>query len=629
VPVRGRTESVTLDSAVYKVIQYKVAELPALASQIRSGILSPADRANEFIASVKSWHLGYGLGEIRDNSDADRYHYSKSIDARVRGQLILGPQLSTTTMTTPEAKNQTIEFNGSWFAIGARYVHIWNSGTVNWDVDKDMGATAVAVNGCATVFASALVVGAGGAVDYWSRDTSGVWTQPAAGIKAQLMALIGNQLWRVFSANQLSSSTNGTTWTTAVALGDATKTATMLTDYNGNPHTGKPEGLFEYDGTTVRNRLAELGQRLSAQNCQGGKPARGKLFLPVGPAVWTYTADAVQTEGKPTRSADVIAPSISKGSSSEVRGKIKALWADVDFLYGVLAANSGNYYITAYDYNPAPGQGWHQLALTGTTAITALGRFQDMSGNPRIWYSEGTTMKYFVLPLDTINPYVDSNYLFATTGDLYMPVEADTFEDTPKAQLSYKFEVDNVTTARYVDLSYALDGGADTPLKRVTTSGLSSIYFPSTTQGRRIQLHLKLTTDSSAQTPRVLPFSRHYQLRFERKKQWTFMVEASRGSLPNIDKGALDQLKAIESARDSVIPVSFTDKDNRIWTVFVTEIGNQEMVLDGDETVWGVPVTLLEWRSGNGVFRYNSATVVYDQAAKYSNGTDAFAAYYS
>ena len=627
-PIQGRTETVSLDGAQYKVIQYKVDELDALASQIRTGILSPADRANEFIASQKSWHLGYGLGEIRDASDADRYHYAKNVDARVRGQLILGPQLTTATMTTPEAKNQFIEFNGSWFAIGARYIHIWNSGTVNWDVDKDFGATSAAVKGCATVFNNTLVVGVGNTDDYWSRTVGAVWTQPAAGIKALLMALIGNTLWRVFNANQLSSSTNGTTWVTAVAIGDSNKVATMLSDYNGNPHIGKPEGLFEYDGTTVRNRLAEIGYRLAAANCQGGKPARGKLHLPVGPAVWQYTADAVQTEGKPTRSADVVAPSISKGSSSEVRGKIKDLWPDVDFLYGILAAQSGQYYITAYDYNPTPGQGWHQLSNTGTTAVTALGRFQDSSGNPRIWYSEGTTIKYFVLPLDAINPYVDTNYLYALSGDIYLPVEADTFEDTPKAQLSYKFEVDNVTTARYVDLSYALDGGADTSLKRVTTTGLSSIYFPSSTQGRRIQLHLKFTSDSSAQTPRVLPFSRHYQLRFERKKEWTFLIEASRGSLPNIDKASLDQLKAIESARDSVIPVSFTDKDNRIWTVFVTKIGNQEMVLDGDETVWGLPVKLLEWRSGQGSFRYNSATVVYDQSAKWSNGTDNNNAFY-
>jgi hypothetical protein len=631
--VRGRTVSVSLNGETFKVSQYRVDELEALASQIRTGLLTPADRSNEFIASQPTWHLGFGLGELRDEADKGRYHYSSNIDARTRGQLILGPQLSTTAWddsATAEAKHQFIEFNGSWFAIGARYCHKWDAAGSEWDTDKDFGATSAAIKGGATIFANTLIVGVGNTDDYWSRTTAGVWSQPAAGIVAQLMSLVGNTIWRVFNSNQLSSSVNGTTWATAVSIGDSNNVATLLTDYNGNPHVGKAEGLFEYDGTTVRNRLAELGFRLNAQNCRGGKPSRGKLYLPVGPALWQYTADAVQTEGKPTRSAEVLAPNITKASNNEVRGKIKDLWPDVDYLWGILAAQSGTYYIVSYDYNPTPGQGWHQPVATGTTAITALGRFQDATGNPRIWYSEGTAApKYFLLPLDAINPYADSAYLYGTTGDIYMPIEADTFDDVNKSYLSIKFEVDNVTTARYVDISYALDGGADTSLRRITGTGLSTVFFPSTAQGRRIQLHLKLTTDSSAQTPRVLPFSRHYQLRFERKKQWTFNIEASRFSGPNIPKDALAQLRAVEAARDSVAPITFVDKDNRPWTVFATKIGNIEESIDDDTHVWAIPVTLLEWRSGGGAFHYNTAAQTFDARAKYSDASNVHEATYS
>jgi hypothetical protein len=189
--------------------------------------------------------------------------------------------------------------------------------------------------------------------------------------------------------------------------------------------------------------------------------------------------------------------------------------------------------------------------------------------------------------------------------------------------------VDNVTTARYVDLSYALDGGADTTLTRITSTGLSTVFFPSSSQGRRIQFHLHLVTDSSAQTPRVLPFSRHYQLRFERKKKWSFSISAARGSSPNLPKSELIQLQAIESARDSVTPVTFTDKDNRTWTVFVTKIGNVEEAMDGENLTWSIPVELLEWRSGGGVFYYNSETVVYDAKDIWSTGSDTFNAAYS
>src|SRR5207247_1950724 len=160
--------------------------------------------------------------------------------------------------------------------------------------------------------------------------------------------------------------------------------------------------------------------------------------------------------------------------------------------------------------------------------------------NPRMWYSQGTNApSYVVLPMDTVNPYTDSNYKYTASGDIYLPIEADVFDDVNKSYLAYKFEVDNVTTGRYVDLAVSINEAAEVAIKRVNTSGLNTVFFSSSAQGRRISLHLKLTTDDSEQTPRVLPFSRHFQLRFDRKKRWTFNVLASRSALPNTPKTAL------------------------------------------------------------------------------------------
>lgn len=612
-------------------MNWSVIDTDSLAQRITQGTQSQQDRINEHITSYETWHFGFGLGEIRDDGDKGRYHYAKGVDARFRGQLTLGPQISSTTFATnAEAKVQFIEFNGNWYSIGLRYVHIL-SGTT-WSVSKDMGATSAAIKGAAAVYGDYMVVGAGNTDDFWRLSTAGVWDQPAAGQKAELFALVGNTLWLTKAANQLQSSVNFTTWATAVSIGESRHTATLLTDYNGNPLVGKPEGLFEYDGTKVSNRLPELAYRLDAQNCRGGKPTRGKLYLPVGPGLWTYTADAIQTEAKPTRSADVLAPGPgSRESSTEVRGPIKDLWPDVDFLWGVFAAQSGTYYIVAYDYNPAAGQGWHQVTNTGTTAVTALGRF-DAGSDPRMYYSEGTAIKYFLLPKNAINPYADTTYRYALGGDIYLPVEGDVFDDVNKAYLSYKIECDGLSTSKYVDLSYSLDGGVDTTLGRISSSGLSTVFFPSTIFGRRISLHLHMVTDDATATPRVLPFTRHYQLRFERKRRWKFVLVPARHTLPNVPKLALDQLTDLESARDSVSPVVFVDPMGRTWTVFVDKLGEAEFVStgkDNSEMVMGIPIELLEWRSGGGVNYWNSASQVYDENAIWSNGTDNFHAVWS
>jgi hypothetical protein len=629
---KGQPEFVKIDGEKYAVLNYLVDEVAPLASQIRTG-LSDADRSDDYETASRfiTWHEGMGLGEIRDSTDKGRYHYTQNIDARFRGQLILGPQLSSSAFSAnAESKVQFIEYNGAFYAVGARYVHIYNTGTGLWDVSKDMGATAAAIKGCAIVYGDYMVVAAGSAVNYWRLSTAGVWDQPYGANNPALFGLVGNTLWMVYNSNQLSSSTNFATWTTAVAIGESRHAATLVTDYNGNPLVGKPEGLFEYDGTKVSNRLPELAFRLDATNCRGGKPSRGKLYLPVGPALWQYTADAVQTEGKPTRSAEYLAAGISRESSAEVRGTIKDLWPDVDFLWSILAAQSGNYYLTAYDYNPSAGHGWHQVVKTGTTAVTAIGRFQPASGSPLMFYSEGTAIKYFLLPKDALNPYVDSSYRYALNGDIYLPVEADVFDDVSKAYLALKINCDNVNgTTRYIDFAYSVDGGVEVSLGRVMSSGLSTIFFPTTVSGHRIALHATLVTDDATITPRLLPLSRHYQLRFDRKRIWKFDLILGRGASLNVRKQSGGQISDIESSRDAVTPVDFVAVDGRTWTVFVKKLGEARYIEDGNETVLAAPIELLEWRSGLGVNRWNSDTQVFDQSAIWSSGTDSNKAYWA
>jgi hypothetical protein len=624
---KGVLGAVSIDAHPYRCIERTLDEVLPLADQIRTG-LTNSDRSDKYETASRfvSWHLGMGLGEIRDATDQGRIHYSSNVDPRFRGQLILGPQLSAamtfTDGATAESKVQFIEYNGGEYAIGLRYVHKYNEGTDKWDTSKDMGATAAAIKGAAVVYGDYLVVGAGSAVNYWRLFTNGTWDQPYATNNPSLFALVGNTLWMVYNSNQEASSVNMTTWTTAVAIGESRHAATLITDYNGNPLVGKGEGLFEYDGTKVSNRLPELASVLNAANCRGGKPSRGKLYLPVGPALWQYTSDAVQTEGKPTRSAEYLAAGISRESSSEVRGSIVDLWPDIDFLWGILAAQSGNYYITAYDYNPTAGQGWHQVAKTGTTAVTALGRFQPATGNPRLFYSEGTAIKYFLLPKNALNPYVDAGYRYALTGDIYLPVEADTFDDVVKAYLSVKINADNITATRYVDVAYSVDGGVEATLGRVTTSGISTLFFPSSTIGRRISLHLHFVTNDPTITPRVLPFSRHFQYRFDRKRIWKLTLALGRSALPNIPKQAFSQLSDLGSARDSQAPVAFVDLDHTQWTAFVDKVGETQIIDDGAEHVVTAVVEMREWRSGLGVNRWNDAVTVFDDTSRWSNGTD-------
>lgn len=126
-PLQGAGKQVQLDGKTYRVTGYTVDEVEILPQRIVQGTMRVGDRLDERDIMFDTWHLGYGLGEVRDDPDRARYHYSKGVDARFRGQMILGPLLSSTVFTavgTAEAKVQFIEYNGSFYAIGARYVHV-------------------------------------------------------------------------------------------------------------------------------------------------------------------------------------------------------------------------------------------------------------------------------------------------------------------------------------------------------------------------------------------------------------------------------------------------------------------------------------------------------------------------
>jgi len=246
-----------------------------------------------------------------------------------------------------------------------------------------------------------------------------------------------------------------------------------------------------------------------------------------------------------------------------------------------------------------------------------------------MFFSEGTAIRYFLLPRDAQNPYVDTNYRYASSGDIWLPSESDVFDDVDKAYLSLKMKVDNATTARYADVAYSIDSGAEMTLGRVVSSAPTTLYFPANTQGRRIALHIRLVTDDSTITPRITPFSRHYQLRFTRKRVWKFGLVLGRKSMPNVPRQALDQLKTLETARGTVPPVPFTDPDGRSWVVFVKKLGEARSQDDGNEVVKAAPVELLEWRSGGGANLWNSATDVFDDSARWSTGTDNYTAAWS
>ena len=569
----GVLDFVQINSKPYKVLAHKVESIPGVPPPVRTGPLSYADRQGEETTSQGTWHHGFGRGEIRasqsylgrvqDPADIGRYHYSQNVDGRFRGQLILGPLLSTDTITTnAEAKVQFIFYNGVWHAIGARYVHTL-SGTT-WTSDKDMGASAAAVKGCATVFGGNLYVADGNSI-LLKKNSSGTWSNAITGLTTPILAqTVGTTMWIVSNKNQLQSTTDAATLATAISVGSGVDAATALLDYNGFPHVAKPDGTFFYDGQNLWNVLPELARRIKSTNGQGAAVGRGTAYIPFGSQVIGYSADLIVP--------DVVNLLPDRAQGVEARGSFLDFWPDADFLWGLFKSQGANYYITTYDYNPDPGQGWHQVVKTGTTAVTAIAATQD-SAAPYVLYSEGTSIKRFLLAQNGVNPYADTNYRYAASGDIYLSLEVDDFDDISKSYISLVLDTAGCAAGQTVVIKYTVDAGNEATLTTVTTNGPQEIFFPAGTTGKRMSLHLTLTTNDSTKTPQVFPIAKRFKRRYNRVAKWTLTLDCGRSDT-NVTQDPLTAYTNLITCANTTDGVALRDIDGQSYTAFMEDVND-------------------------------------------------------
>ena len=610
----GSLDFVQINGKPYRVNKYTSASIDLLPDAQRSGPVTYSDRKGEETSAQATWHKGFGRGEIRaaqtfvrtaDVADLGRYHYSQNVDPRYRGQLILGPLQSTDTVSTnAEAKVQFIEFNGIMLAIGARYVHSV-SGTT-WTSIKDMGASAAAVKGCATIFGGKLYVADGHSILLSYDGTS--WANAITGFTNPiLVAAVGTTMWVLSNGNQLQSTTDGSTLATAISVGSSLDIATAVMDYNGFVHIAKPDGLFFYDGQNLWNVYPELARRKKPSNGQGAATARGTIYLPFGPQVTAYAADLIVPD------AVNLLPDRVQGV--EARGAFLEFCPDADFLWGLFKSQGGNYYITAYDFNPTPGQGWHQVAFLSTTAATAIG-VQASLAAPVVFFSQGTAIKRFLLAQNSVNPYADTNYRFTGSGDIYLSQESDDFDDVQKSYISILTDTAGCSAGVNVTIKYTVDLGAEQTLTTVTTNGPQELFFPSGTTGKRLSVHLALATNDSTKTPQVGPIARRYKRRFTRVAQWVMDLDLSRGN-QNTTIDPLSSWTNLITAANTVDGVAFVDIDSQNYTAYVEKVNDTtDPDKMADRTHKTANVTLTQKRTSASATQAGTST--YSTVARYS-----------
>ena len=124
----------------------------------------------------------------------------------------------------------------------------------------------------------------------WKLTTTGLYTESTSLAKAQLLCVIGKNLWR--SRNSASGTTlsvssclttplTETNWGTAYIVTSTSTVINSLTNYGGVIWVGTPDGMYSPDINTVfYNQTPQLLQWPHADNCVGVFVAKGYLWCP-------------------------------------------------------------------------------------------------------------------------------------------------------------------------------------------------------------------------------------------------------------------------------------------------------------------------------------------------------------
>lgn len=441
----------------------------------------------------------------------------------------------------------------------------------------------------------------------WTEDTSDDYMFKTYGMTAYAevskdvlkgLAVVKNQLWGVDSDNKVLSCTDPTSagnWSTATTIAydwdtqglisiedvlfvpredglysfDAEETvsnltpsyvpqshptnfAHMVTTHNVGYFTAQWNQVLRYEAGSIANISPLLygpNSDLGLAKCHGISAGLQWVYLLVS------TDEAERAE---TTSHNILV----------FAGRERVIGDDVDFVWHPIVDFDCKY--------PA------DLKLCGV----GYGKKSADEYIPRLWFGayDATTrgkIGTIKLPRGHTSPTEDSDYEFATTGYVYTGWYDADFVDIDKAFRYLTIDCDNVTSARYVTVSYEVDdGGTWYELGTATIEGKTTMKWDKLSealpkQGRKIRFKIAPTTDDEDETPVFKSFALHSVLRPEPRKRYQVGVKCA-DNLPMLN-GTPDSQKAktiadnLNKYRKEVEPLTLTDVDGNEHKVQMVE----------------------------------------------------------
>ena len=490
--------------------------------------------------SAIAWKgLRGGIGH-KYQSGTEECYWSEGVDATHRGTIVLGPKINTAG-TFGVAPVKIIDFGGSTYAIGNSVCKKWNTGTSAWDT-ADSSALASPLDAIVVTDStdSYLVVSNATSARY---TTDGSTWSALTGCKGYL-ADHDNRLCGIYGQTLYYSPANDIdgTWDSCNVAGEDMGTIhglfTARSQNSDEPLLciNATNGLFTFD-FWVNQVYPYL--KLTGHSNAGRKGLFWNSYI------WVSSVGGIK-KISPGLVTDV-GPDQDDGLPLAYQG----------YVYDMCPAGDGSWMVFSLHNSSASDKsslfkihgtigGVQQIYTTAANvSITCIHYSPShLYTNGRLWWGEGTNIKYCMMPdLNSDVTQISSYEYVASSGKLIYPIFAplEAFNKTAiRVRGTTKGCTSNLKFTVYYRVNancFSAVGSNWTTLGTFTSSpSPTALDFGSAAgiEFKQIQLAIAGETSSSTASPELCSLELDYDVQTKRLRGWTFPVQVGRDNASKI-----------------------------------------------------------------------------------------------
>jgi len=547
--------------------------------QISAGSREYSDFSQASLREYHDMRGGAGL-ESETGTETGRFYWSEGVETSIERCVVPGPKINTAG-TFGVAPVKIIDFEGSTYGIGHNLIAKWNTGTSAWDSKKANFASPID----AVVFTdstdSYLVVSSATAATY---SIDGTTWNTLTGCKGYL-AEFDNRLLGFYGQTVYYSPRDNLdgTWASFNVAADygtpkSLFSGKLLTTDDPVPYLVSTKGLWAVDFWHQMIYRQEINFPPHTNAGAAGMYWNSYVFGATGPGIKKISPGMAQDIG----------PDQDDGLPAGYRGYVADMIGLSDWM--IFCVNGGSTDKSSIFKRHGTLGGNHQVYSTSAAnnAITCIHHSPSSTyTNGRLWWGEGTGIKYCMFPdlgsnVTDISTY---EYIQAPVGLIYpicRPLAAIT-----KTALTVKAVTKNCNANRYLTVYYDIDNtGSFTELGSFATSPLPTMLSFASGAGlefRTIQFKVKPVTNSDTSVPELESLMFSYFTNPVPLRGWEFNVIASQHDA----KTLIDALVTIQEKNTLV--AFYPSGDNvkgTSYNVKLTQLPKQihwDMPRHGDE----------------------------------------------